>query len=128
MASFARGEPWTSSGLCTDTRAIDALAFNLPTRAYCANPAVAVAGEAAIFVRLEEKGVDHAVAEEWEVRALRVELRIGPVAVISAGQRVWDTSLDPQIEIILAPHRARGYRSGWNGSSAYRPRRPRYTL
>jgi hypothetical protein len=72
-----------------------------------ANPAVAIAGAAAIFVRLEEEGVDHAVTEEWEVRALRVELWIRADAVISAGQRVRDTSHDLQIKIILAAHRRR---------------------
>src|SRR5919198_828562 len=71
----------------------------------CANPAVTIAGAAAIFVRLEEEGVDHAVAEEWEVRALRVELGIGPVAIISAGQRVWNAPHDLQIEVVLAAHR-----------------------
>ena len=69
-----------------------------------ANPAVAIAGAAAIFVRLEEEGVDHAVTEEWEVRALRVELRVGAVAVISAGQRVRDAPRDLQIEIVLAAY------------------------
>src|ERR687887_380556 len=71
----------------------------------CANPAVAIAGAAAIFVRLQEEGVDHAVAEEWEVRALRVELGIRSDAVISAGQCVRDASHDRQIKIVLAAYR-----------------------
>ena len=49
--------------------------------------------------------MDHAVAEEWEVRALRVELRIGSVAVIGAGQRVRDAAHDLQLEVVLAAHR-----------------------
>jgi hypothetical protein len=49
--------------------------------------------------------MDHAVAEEWEIRALRVELGIGSVAVISASQRVRNASNDFQIKIVLAAHR-----------------------
>src|SRR6266571_3122115 len=39
-----------------------------------ANPAVAITGATAILVRLQEESVDHAVAQEWKVRTLRVEL------------------------------------------------------
>src|SRR5262245_57166357 len=79
------------------------LVLRMPFR--CANPAVAIAGAAAIFVRLHEEGVHHAVSEEWDVRALRVELGIRSNAVISAAQRVRDASYDLQIKIILAAHR-----------------------
>ena len=57
------------------------------------------------LVRLQEEGVDHAVAEEWEVRALGVELGIGSVAVISPRQRVRDAPHDRQIKIVFAAHR-----------------------
>src|SRR5579864_9380891 len=66
-----------------------------------ANPTVAIARTAAIFVRLKEEGVNHAVGEKWEVRALRVELGIGSIRVISPGQRVRYTPHDLQIKIVL---------------------------
>ena len=90
------------------------LVLRMPLR--CANPAVTITGAASIFVRFEEEGVDHAVAAKWKVRALRVELGIRSVAVISAGQRVRDAPQDRQIEIVLAAHRfEQTGKLGWNG-------------
>src|SRR4051812_19711411 len=72
---------------------------------WCANPAVAITSATAIFVRFEKEGVDHAVAEEWKIRTLRVELAVGSVAIISAGDRVRNPPDDFQVEIVLAAHR-----------------------
>ena len=84
------------------------LVFHLPSRG--ANPAIAIAGPppvgaASVLGRLEEEAVDHAVAVEDEGGAPRIELRIGSVAVIGAGQRVRDAARDFQLEVVLAAHR-----------------------
>src|SRR5277367_2998804 len=63
--------------------------------------AVAVVGAAIA----DPKAVDHAVAEKGVILRSRVELRVWPIAVISAAQPVGNFAAYCQFEIRLGVHR-----------------------